>query len=102
MNKRIKVEEIEKTLDLLHKYQIDYHGNILLGFEDESAEDIISEICGVPKGYKLFPTMVQPFVGTKNGKTRKIDQKTYKSFDTFFRDYIVRQGKYCYPELAVT
>jgi radical SAM superfamily enzyme YgiQ (UPF0313 family) len=102
MNKQLKVEDIHSCLDLLHKYQIDYHGNILLGFEDESAEDIISEICGVPKGYKLFPTMVQPFVGTKNGKTRKIDQDTYNRFDTFFRDYIVRQGKYCYPELAVT
>lgn len=99
MNKKIKVKQIVRTLDLLHKYNIDYHGNILFGFEDETAEDINQERSAMPEKYKLFPAMVQPFIGTKDGHERAITNDEYIALNTEFIGYVESQGKYCYPEL---
>uniref|UniRef100_A0A6M3INU1 Putative radical SAM superfamily protein n=1 Tax=viral metagenome TaxID=1070528 RepID=A0A6M3INU1_9ZZZZ len=100
MNKRIKVDQIYKTLDLLHKFDIDYHGNVLVGFEDETEEDIQEELAGIPKHYKVFPVMVQPFIGTKDGRKRGIPEKIYSNLTSKFKEYIESKGKYCYPELV--
>jgi len=99
INKRVKVEDIYKTLDLLHKYKIKYHGNVLLGFEDESYADIAQEIKRIPEKYYVFPQLVQPFIGTKNGKNRLITDKQVEYLDKAFLDYIVSQGLYQYPAL---
>jgi radical SAM superfamily enzyme YgiQ (UPF0313 family) len=93
MRKEIYVKDIHKTLDLLHKYAIDYHGNVLVGFEDESYEDIITELQSIPSGYKVFPCFVYPFVGTKNGKTRKISQNEYGNLYKSFRVNIYKNNK---------
>ena len=99
MNKKIKVQQILDTLDLLHKYDIDYHGNVLLGFEGETYEDIHSEVSSIPEKYKVFPMLVQPFIGTKNGFTRSIseDESTYLS--SLFVGYVEAENKYCYAEV---
>ena len=76
MNKRMKVEDIYRTLDLLHKYDINYHGNILLGFDNESYEDIAQEVNIMPSGYHVFPILVQPFIGTEDGKTETTYRRT--------------------------
>lgn len=102
MNKKIKVEDTRRTLDLLHKHDIDYHGNILVGFENESYEDIAREIQSIPAGYKVFPCFVYPFVGTKNGKKRNITEEQESFLSNEFRDYIQKMGKYLYPVTAVT
>lgn len=99
LNKKIKVRQITRTLDLLHKYRIDYHGNILVGFENETMPDIAKELNSVPANYNLFPVMVQPFVGTKNGKTRGISQSEFTQLNNGFKTYIESKGKYCYPPL---
>lgn len=65
MNKGIKVEQIFSCLDLLHKYGIKYHGNILTGLPGETTHDILEELKNLPSGYNVFPVLVQPFVGTK-------------------------------------
>ena len=99
MNKRIKVVEIYKTLDLLHKYKINYHGNILVGFENESYEDIANEVSIIPSGYNVFPVLVQPFVGTSNGKTRLITKKEEEFLNLEFSKYIENFEMYQYPAL---
>lgn len=99
MNKKIKVRQISRTLDLLEKYKIDYHGNILVGFEDQTYEDIVSELTMAPGHYKLFPSMVQNFVGTKNGKTRKISREQLDGFNHLFSELVTKSGKTCYPQL---
>ena len=100
MNKRIKVEDIYRTLDLLHKYKIGYHGNILLGFENESYQDIAKEVNLVPRGYQVFPILVQPFIGTKNGKTRLLTDEQVRYLNRAFLENIVSQGLYQYPVLG--
>lgn len=101
MNKKIRVHQIVRTLDLLHKYNINYHGNVLFGFENESIGDINEEWLSVDKNYKVFPAMVQPFVGTKDGMDRKITNDEYSKLNTEFIKYVHDNGKYCYPELEV-
>lgn len=63
MNKRTTVEMNTRTLDLLHKYDIDYHGNILFGFPGETIQDIQQELFSLPSHYNLYPVVVQPFAG---------------------------------------
>ena len=96
MNKRIKVKDIYKTLDLLHKYGIKYHGNILLGFEDETYLNIATEVNKVPRKYNVFPTLVQPFVGTNNGAIRLLTDDEVMHLSTSFSDYALSQNMYHY------
>lgn len=99
MNKRITVDQIINCLDLLEKHDIDYHGNILVGFEGETYADIMAEFDRIPRCYKVFPAMVQPFVGTGDGKDRALTRHEYTMLDDSFREYIELKGKYCYPDL---
>jgi anaerobic magnesium-protoporphyrin IX monomethyl ester cyclase len=100
MKKGITTEQIIRTLDILHKYGIDYHGNVLFGFEGEAYRSIVQEVLSIPQGYKVFPAMVQPFVGTNEGKKRDISPNQYAALNEKFKEYIASQGKYSYPELA--
>ena len=100
MNKGIQVEDIYRTLDLLHKYKIKYHGNILLGFDDESYADISLELNRIPVKYSVFPTLVQPFIGTKDGKTRLLSTEQVDFLNENFLEYIIDQGLYQYPVLG--
>jgi len=99
MNKKIKVKQIKRTLDLLEKYKINYHGNILVGFDNETYSDIADEIRNIPSEYKVFPAMVQPFIGTKDGKKRSVSKKNFSKLSTLFNDYATQGGKSCYPQL---
>lgn len=99
LNKHLNKDSIYKTLDLLHQYGIDYHGNILVGFEDESYQDVVNEITSIPSKYNVFPVLVQPFIGTKNGRRRGIDSKEVEFLSEVFRSYIYSKGKYQYPNL---
>ena len=90
-----------RTLDLLNKYKINYHGNILVGFEDETASDIENELRTVPLKYSLYPAMVQPFIGTQNGIERKISEQEFKSFNHLFTAFAKAGGKTCYPQLEL-
>ncbi len=97
MNKSLKVEEIRNTLDLLHKYDLKYHGNILLGFEDESYADVAKEVASIPSQYNIFPTLVQPFVGTVAGKTRLLSEEQIAFLADSFKEYVYSQDMYQYP-----
>ena len=94
MNKKIKVEDIYKTMNLLHKYNIDYHGNVLVGFEDETINDVLAALSKIPIGYNVFPRMVSPFIGTMNGKTRLIDREQETILIRGFEEYIAYAGKF--------
>lgn len=99
MKKRITVQQITRALGLLQEYGIGYSGNVLVGFEDDTVVDIHKEVSSIPPQYRIFPVMVQPFVGTKNGHTRKITKEQYNNISGIFREYIEKMGKYLYPEL---
>jgi radical SAM superfamily enzyme YgiQ (UPF0313 family) len=94
MNKKLKVEEIKCTLDLLNKYNISYHGNIILGLDNESLEDITQEIEELPKQYSLFPVLAQSFSGTKVSSILPIEQRTM--LNGIFAKYTEKQNKYSY------
>jgi radical SAM superfamily enzyme YgiQ (UPF0313 family) len=100
MQKGISVEQIHSTLELLHKYSIDYHGNILVGFDDETYDDIREEVRNIPKGYKVFPAMLMPFIGTKEGRDRKITEEQFNKLNTEFREYAENYKKVCLPEVG--
>lgn len=100
MNKRLKVDQITKTLDLLHKYNIDYHGNVLFGVPGETVFDVLDEIEAMPKQYKIYPAMVQPFVGTTLGGKDSITPPQREKLSGYFRQIIESGKKYMYPELA--
>lgn len=93
LNKKIKVRQITRAMDLLNKYKVPYHGNILVGFEDETIQDINRELAAVPKIYNLFPAMVQPFVGTGSGHSRQITKDEYNSLNYGFGQYAKSRGK---------
>lgn len=98
MHKQITVDQICKGLDLLHKHKIPYHGNILMGWPEETAEDILSEVRSIPSGYNIFPVLVQPFVGTNTGQ-RTISKDEEKLFSDSFRAMVESRGMYMYPDV---
>ena len=96
MNKKTFVADNVRTLNLLHKHGIKYHGNLLLGFEGETVSDIMSEFVSMPKGYNLFPALLQPFVGIKSkpgvfGADREVLSQA-------FREYAESKNMNVYPE----
>ena len=96
MNKKTFVADNVRTLNLLHKYEIKYHGNLLLGFEGETVGDVMAEFVSVPKQYNLFPALLQPFLGIKAkpgifGKDREVLSQT-------FREYAESKNMTCYPD----
>ena len=94
MNKRVKSEQIIRTLDLLHKYQIAYHGYILVGFPGETFEGILQELATMPQGYNVFPSLVLPYVGTSySGHTLEPEQA--ERLDTAFRAFAIGKGMSC-------
>jgi anaerobic magnesium-protoporphyrin IX monomethyl ester cyclase len=87
MNKKVRTEQIINTLELLHKYNIKYHANILLGFENETYNDIQREVSLIPPKYNLIPAIVQPYIGTKNGRTRLISKYEEAYLSHLFKEY---------------
>lgn len=96
MNKKTTVAQITNCLDLLHKYDIEYHGNILVGLPGETAEDINNELNAIPDGYNVVPVLVQPFVGTKY-QTRSISKDESHYFSNLFSDIITSNNMSMYP-----
>lgn len=97
MNKNLQVESIRHTLKLLKDYYIPYHGNVLVGFEDETYEDIRREVDTIPPDLSVFPCFVYPFIGTANGRNRGITEEQYRELDAEFQERIKEGGKYIYP-----
>lgn len=94
MNKKITVEQTIKTLDLLHKYNIDYLGNLIVGFDGETRDDILNELKGIPNKYNLFPYFLQPFIGIKASAKHKLTPDEYNSFEQLFKDIVHKRGEY--------
>ena len=99
MNKRVTADQIRSTLDLLHKYGIEYHGNVLVGLPDESQQDILNELRSLPLQYNIFPVLVQPFVGTQY-QNRGINNDEANRLSSFFKEYAESKGKVMYREAA--
>jgi radical SAM superfamily enzyme YgiQ (UPF0313 family) len=99
MHKGVKAKSITDCLDLLNQYEIPYNGNILVGFENDTWEDVTREVESIPGRFKVFPTLVQPFIGTKNGHTRKLDKQQVDFLTNTFKEYVESCGKYLYPAL---
>jgi radical SAM superfamily enzyme YgiQ (UPF0313 family) len=97
MNKNVKVSDIHKALILLNSYKIPYHGNVLVGFEWETYEDIIREVKSIPTNSSIYPCFVYPFVGTQNGASRNISNDQYAKLLIRFEKRINSDGKYLYP-----
>ncbi|MFZ2950892.1 MAG: radical SAM protein [Desulfuromonadaceae bacterium] len=98
MRKGIKVEQIYSCLDLLHKYDIGYHGCILTGLPGETTEDIIEELKELPAGYNFFPVLVQPFVGTEY-QTRSISDEDAANFTALFTEIATSRNMTVFPTL---
>jgi radical SAM superfamily enzyme YgiQ (UPF0313 family) len=99
MHKRITVGEITRGLDWLHNHGIIYHGNVLVGFEDETMADILKEIASIPSKYTVFPIRVRPFIGVKESCKCALTPQEKAHVDTTFKNYLERKGKYQYPDL---
>lgn len=96
MGKRSAVTDNLKALDLLTKYRIPYHGNILLGFDWDAPGAISRELSSIPRGYNVFPCLLQPFIGIKAkpgvfGEERDLWSKR-------FREYAEGRGMTVYRE----
>ena len=64
MNKKTTVSDNIKTLDLLNKYKLEYHGNIIFGMDGDTVDTIAEEMETLPSEYNLFPVVAQHFAGT--------------------------------------
>jgi hypothetical protein len=99
MGKKSTVTDNTRTLDLLHKYRIAYHGNLLLGFDWDAPGAITRELSSVPGGYNVFPCLLQPFIGIKArpgifGEERDL-------WSERFRRYAESKGMNCYPSAEI-
>jgi radical SAM superfamily enzyme YgiQ (UPF0313 family) len=96
MNKRVKVEQITRALDTLHRHGIGYHGNVLLGLPGESYEGILTEMNEIPLSYNVFPVMVQPFLGTEY-QERSVTVEQAAALNRQCVAYAESKGMSCYP-----
>ncbi|ACH40481.1 radical SAM domain iron-sulfur cluster-binding oxidoreductase with cobalamin-binding-like domain [Citrifermentans bemidjiense Bem] len=99
MNKQITRAQIITTLELLRKYEIPYHGNVLVGLPDETYADILAELEAMPSGYNVFPMLVQPFIGTEYQSRSINDEETHR-LTTIFTQYAVSKGMFVHKEAA--
>jgi len=99
MGKRIKVEQIYRTLDLLEAHRIKYTGNILTGLEGETLQQIMDEVGNIPSRYNLQPVLVQPFIGTRH-RSRNITPAQTTSLNKTFRSLAEKKGMHVYKELS--
>jgi radical SAM superfamily enzyme YgiQ (UPF0313 family) len=99
MGKHMRASDIIRSLDLLHKYKIDYHGNVLVGFTGDTMDNVQSEISSIPEGYNVFPTRVKPFVGIKELCNHNLSADEVEYVDNVFLEYVTSRGKYLYPDL---
>lgn len=82
MNKKITVEQIEKGLNLLQKYAINYTGNIIV----ESVEEVERHRAVIEK-YRLYPTGMMKVIGNKV-------QSSPPEVHDFCRAYSQSKGRY--------
>lgn len=99
MQKRISVEQIVDGLNLLHKHNIPYYGNVLFGWGGQTSDDIRNDLSIIPGKYNLFPALVRPFIGTTSGKT-SLSGDEWLFWDRAFKENVASRGKYCYPDLG--
>lgn len=85
MGKGTTVEDNVRTLDLLHKYRIPYHGNLLLGFDWDTLDGIKGELATAPRDYVLYPIAVAPFCGIKARPAGHLG-KEFREIVSRFRD----------------
>lgn len=98
MGKKSSVTDNVRTLDLLNKYRIKYHGNILLGFDWDDQGHITRELSSVPGAYNVFPVLLQPFIGIKAKPGVFGEERTVWS--DRFRIFAEGRGMNVYPEAA--
>jgi radical SAM superfamily enzyme YgiQ (UPF0313 family) len=91
MNKKISVADNIKTLDLLNKYKLKYHGNILFGIGGDTLDTIAEEIEMLPGGYDLFPVVVQSFSG--NTFRSFLSKEHQDKLNGYFGEYARKKGK---------
>ena len=97
MNKHITVEDTIRTLNLLHDFDIDYSGNVVLGMDGETMDTIVEEVELMPKCYKIFPVLAQPFPGTTFETSITGVQRD--ALNELFMKNATDKGKSCYPTL---
>jgi len=100
MQKRVTVEEVKRTLELLDRHKLDYHANVLVGFENDTLEDIVDEVALAASYRKVYPAFVQPFTGLKVGKKRNITRYQHEQLQAMFTSHMKRGGKTPLPVAA--
>jgi anaerobic magnesium-protoporphyrin IX monomethyl ester cyclase len=95
MNKMLRADQIWSTLNFLHKHDIGYHGNVIMGINGESMDDIVSEVESIPHGYNVFPVLAQSFPGTRISSSLTPDQRDH--INRLFTQYAQNSGKSVYP-----
>lgn len=101
MDKKITTDQIISCLDLLYKYGIKYHGNVLTGLPNESFNDIVCEVEEMPKQYNIFPILVQPFIGTEY-QTRILNKYEESFLADCFKQHAEMKGMSVYKEAICT
>lgn len=96
MGKRSTVTDNVRTLDLLEKYGIAYHGNLIFGFDWDEQGHIDNELSACPKQYRVFPVLLQPFIGIK--AKPGIFGAERDMWSDRFRTYAEGSGMNVYPE----
>lgn len=92
MNKKITVETMETSLSLLEKHKILYHGNVIMGFEGETAEQIEKEFEDLKcRPWNVFPVYLRKFTGVKANESK------IKLLSDAFQEYVYSKDMYCYP-----
>ena len=92
MNKQITVKTMEQSLHLLEKHKILYHGNVIMGFEGETEEQIAEEFEDLKKRpWNIFPVYMRKFAGVRANESKS------KPLSETFQEYIYSKDMYCYP-----
>ena len=92
MNKKITVQTMEKSLSLLEKHKILYHGNVIMGFEGETDQQVAEEFEDLKKRpWNVFPVYLRKFAGVRANETKS------KPLSETFQEYVYSKDMSCYP-----
>jgi anaerobic magnesium-protoporphyrin IX monomethyl ester cyclase len=94
VEKHLTVSDIHRTLNLLHHYDIDYHGNLIVGVEGDTIESIESEIASL-NGYKVIPALLQVFPGNRS-KRADLPKAYLQDLEMRCKAYAEDRGKHVY------
>jgi radical SAM superfamily enzyme YgiQ (UPF0313 family) len=92
-NKRLRVEDTYKLLDVLTKHKIKFVGGVFLGTGDDTMEDVVGDIRLMKQsGFNLAPNTFTAFPGTLECKSNNLTDIEHRNLEILCGDFRLKNS----------